>query len=189
MHPRSNPLHTKLDFKSLSWLAGLLEGEGWFGFSKAYKSRYGFLIIALQMTDADVVERAAKILNRPVKLRAPFRSGGRKPVWSCIVAGSSAAGWMMTLYPLMGQRRGEQIRSSLTKWRASPGHSAKTKVRLSGLGVAGKVCRGCKRHLTLESFRKNSDGCLLGRDSRCRVCRSKVHQREYLVPIAQPSLL
>jgi len=102
-----------IDPGDIRWLAGLLEGEGCF----LYKSTPS---IVLKMKDKDVVEHAANLLGgRGVRLGAP----PVKPQWnqqySCAVYGARAAGWMMTLYGLMGMRRKDKIREVLAKWKVA----------------------------------------------------------------------
>lgn len=101
----------------IHWLAGLLEGEGCFSSTEGYPS------IMVKMVDRDVIERAQAIL-RPVV----FRNGGndvrgygpyddtRQRQYVAKIAGRRAAGWMMTLYPLMGGRRQARIRNLLAMW-------------------------------------------------------------------------
>lgn len=105
-------MSARILFLDIVWLAGLLEGEGCFGFSG---SKVGSARVALAMTDNDVVGRAAKLLNSKINHRV--RGGQYKDVFATAVYGSQAAGWMMTLYSLMGQRRRETIKTSLTRWR------------------------------------------------------------------------
>lgn len=70
------------------------------------------------MTDLDVIERVARLLdgyvNGPVNRRAV---GPRKPAWRAQVKGPNAAAWMMTMYPLLGKRRRAQVTRALTEWR------------------------------------------------------------------------
>lgn len=113
--------------KDVCWLAGLLEGEG--SFTVANKGRHCYPSVKLKMTDRDVVERAARIL-RTVQYRKggngilsyrPSRSTmGTKQNYVVAIAGRRAAGWMMTLYPLMGERRQKRIRELLALWLTQP---------------------------------------------------------------------
>lgn len=101
--------------KDIYWLAGILEGEATFRF-KGYGPA-----ISLRMTDSDVVGRAAQIWKKPIL--GPYAPSGRfskKPSWSTEVTCSEAAGWMMTLFPLLGIRRREQIQAALTLWKKVP---------------------------------------------------------------------
>jgi hypothetical protein len=102
----------------IGWLAGFIEGEGTIDASR----RYGLVFAT---TDADVAARAVRILGG--NLNGPYRHHveGRKPFWRGTVHGSKAAGWCMTLYPLMGERRRAKIREWLRKWREAPGSGRK----------------------------------------------------------------
>jgi len=111
-----------IDFKHLKskadlyWLVGILEGEGSFGF---YKNSP---IIQMQLTDVDVITRAAKILG--VNVHAPWKPRGKdtyKPVWSLRVHGVRAVEWMRTILALMGKRRQEKIIEVIMAWKAAPG--------------------------------------------------------------------
>ncbi len=110
-----------IDMKDLYWLAGLLEGEGHFGDhtgSSTNKRRY--IRISLKMTDKDVVDRAAKLLG--TKVHKYSWSADRNPnhsvAWVTQVSKQKeAASWMMTLYPLMGERRKARIAGLLESWR------------------------------------------------------------------------
>ena len=98
----------------IAWLAGLLEGEGSFGYYN------GCPTIQVQMCDRDVVARAASVLG--VSLRAEYKPRGRdtyKPVSGCVATGQRAVSWMMTLYALLGERRRTKVRDILTLWHAS----------------------------------------------------------------------
>lgn len=101
---------------NISWLAGLLEGEG------CFTSRGGrpTPIIQLCMTDKDVVIRAARILGANKVTCCNKKTAGGKDLFRLTVFGRRAVAWVMTLYPLMGLRRQEKIRETLAKWKASP---------------------------------------------------------------------
>jgi len=97
------------DKASMAWLAGLIEGEGSFYFGDTPT-------IEIQMTDEDVIQRAAALAN--VHVRAPYRckKGNRKLVYSFCVCGTKAIALMMTLYSFMGSRRREKMREVIRKW-------------------------------------------------------------------------
>ena len=94
----------------ISWLAGLLEGEGCF---LNRSDRYCSPIIQLMMTDADVVIRAAKSMgaHKVVLCKAPTKAGKR--IYRANVYGSTALDLMRQILPFMGERRGNKIRSIL----------------------------------------------------------------------------
>ena len=99
----------------IAWLTGLLEGEGFFGISDRV------ITIVLKMTDRDIVERAASLLSGRVydlPLRGPDRPW--KPQFVTYAKGPRAAGWLMTIYAWLGERRRGQVREALLKWSAMP---------------------------------------------------------------------
>jgi hypothetical protein len=107
----------------IRWLAGLLEGEGYFGYDRRPK-------IVLQMTDQDVVARAAYILG--ARCVGPYQQKGigksnRKPLYITQTYSNRAAGWMMILYTLMGARRRGAIRHALIGWKRGKNYGACTK--------------------------------------------------------------
>jgi hypothetical protein len=95
--------------RDLFWLAGLLEGEGWFGTTHGK-----YPAIQVSMTDLDVVERAARLLETKVSVQ-PTRPN-TKQAWTARIYGHRAAEWMRRLLPHMGERRGVRIRELLTQW-------------------------------------------------------------------------
>lgn len=100
--------------QQIAWLAGLLEGEGSFMWTKTP-------VISVQMTDRDIVCRVASIIGGNVA--GPYvNKYGHKPTWACRVYGPRAAGWMMTLFTFLGERRQAKISDVLTIWKAHTGH-------------------------------------------------------------------
>lgn len=103
----------------LYWLAGWLEGEGSFHFSKQKMAG-----ISAASTDYDVMQKVAILMK--CKLHGPYveystASRDRsfyKPQWQIEVSGPRAVGWIMTLYTLMGHRRRARIKDVLALWRA-----------------------------------------------------------------------
>jgi hypothetical protein len=93
----------------IGWLAGLIEGEGNISINgRAFTIR-------VKMTDHDVILRAAQLLDG--KVYPSKVAAGRRPQWLTQVKGAPAAGWAMTLYPWLGQRRRQQVREGLAEWR------------------------------------------------------------------------
>lgn len=109
------------DTSEIHWLAGLLEGEGSFGLRKMVTKRNGHSWtyyrprLQVSMTDKDIVDRAAKLIGLTTYKGGVCKSG--KQMWMTACQGSRAASWMMTLYPLMGQRRQAKIRESLIAFK------------------------------------------------------------------------
>lgn len=96
------------------WLAALLEGEG--SFTCQVVSEYNIRPrITLNMTDKDVVDRAAKLFGAP--LWGPYsKQAPRKDVWATAVAGWHAAEWMRILQPYLGKRRQAKVSEILGVW-------------------------------------------------------------------------
>jgi len=108
-----------MSIKEIAWLAGLLEGEGCFGTIKHTEYIKKYPIVRLAMTDRDIVEKAANLLK--VNLLGPYKRQSQngeiwKSCWAMNICGNRAAGIMMTVLPLMGERRSLKIREILSLW-------------------------------------------------------------------------
>jgi hypothetical protein len=99
-------------------LAGLLEGEGTFRLVKR-AGRPRLPMIAVNMTDEDVIRWAARLLGGRVSLCKKKRLPHHKQQYLTSVSGSKAVGWMMTLYMFLGTRRRARIREVLDYWKHS----------------------------------------------------------------------
>jgi hypothetical protein len=96
----------------LAWLAGLLEGEG--SFMRPIPSAPRLPIVQLQMTDRDVVERAARLMGLSTwRNKSLKREDHGKDCWATRVNGTRARELMIQLRPLMGERRQAQIDAAL----------------------------------------------------------------------------
>jgi hypothetical protein len=103
------------DDRASSWLAGLLEGEGTFTTTCDARSRC-YPVVSVQMCDAAVVFRAARILGAgAVSMREPEQADWR-PTYVAKVGGAHAADWMRTLRSFMGERRRAAIDTALAKY-------------------------------------------------------------------------
>jgi hypothetical protein len=101
----------------LHWLAGLMEGEGTFIAGPPSSPRSPALV--LSMTDRDVVDRAAALLDCTVSVIRAAREGWRDAY--CIrVRGPRAVEWMGVLRPLMGHRRRAQIDRAVASYAPDP---------------------------------------------------------------------
>ncbi len=118
------------------WLAGYLEGEGCFSLNT------GSPRILVSATDEDVVRRAAMLMNGNVYVR---KCPG-KTQWRVSIHSSSAAGWMMMLYPFMGIRRASKIKLILNQWRSNPSRP-RQKGKSNRLPHA--LCHTDREHLAL----------------------------------------
>lgn len=104
-----------------AWLAGLLEGEGYFGWEKT-PGRFGAPVIALAMTDEDVVRRAAALMKAVSVWRGKVYRSHHKQSWHCKVSCSKAIELMELILPFMGSRRSEKITQCINNWKVRPGH-------------------------------------------------------------------
>jgi hypothetical protein len=105
-----------MDIKDLYWLAGIIEGEGSFTFTTT--ESHGYPRVKVKMTDEDVIRRCREVSGVGT-VNGPHYAGDYKPSWVWVVQKhTDAAGLMMTLYSLMGDRRKAKILECLTKWRA-----------------------------------------------------------------------
>ena len=124
----------------IAWLAGLLDGEGCF-----HSNKQGSPTIRLAMTDRDVVERASILLGlhrRPTVRQSP----PNKTVYICSLNVRRSAAWMMTLWPLLGERRRAAVSKALRAWLSQPKGGANCKrghaltLRPDG---KSRMCRRC----------------------------------------------
>ena len=103
--------------KDLYWLAGIIEGEGTFGYYNSKRNRLAYPRVKVKMTDEDVVRKCHEI-SGVGRVFGPYKADEtRKESWSWVVQDqASAGGLMMTLYSLMGKRRQAKIHECLTAW-------------------------------------------------------------------------
>ena len=97
-----------LTTQNLNWIAGIVEGEGCFGYWKTP-------VIRVHMTDFDIIDRLSAYFK--VNINRLDRKGNRKVSYSVSLYGKDAIGWMLTLWPLMGIRRRSKIEEVLQQWK------------------------------------------------------------------------
>lgn len=93
-----------IKIKDIAWLAGILEGEGWFGLHRKKHPS-----ISVLMTDKDIIVRASNLMKSNIYTV--------KNAWVTQLSGAHAIQWMMTLYPFFGERRREAVRMVIKNWR------------------------------------------------------------------------
>lgn len=102
----------------MGWLAGLLEGEGNFGYYGGTPS------INLRMIDKDTMDRTAKALAEligtevVVRVIEPPYESSRQTVYYLQLYGDRARIAMRALVPFMCKRRRQQIWRALNSYRA-----------------------------------------------------------------------
>lgn len=97
----------------VGYVAGIIDGEGWMLAAP-------WPTVAVKMTDEDVIRRL-QALTGVGNVTGPRIRAGRKPIWQWTVSRSrDVAALLMTVYPLLGQRRQAKAREVLEAWRALP---------------------------------------------------------------------
>lgn len=106
-----------IDDIELGWLAGLLEGEGHFGYDRTQ-------LCHVRMTDIDTIIKLKTLIERVFALAKPItlltQNPGRRreqDTYGIQTYGATARGIMRLVVPLMGQRRRQQIWRSLNEFR------------------------------------------------------------------------
>lgn len=149
----------------IAWAAGLLEGEGCFGWygtrSKQGWNLKGYPCVTVCSVDRDVIERVASIFDGSVREEKPTSTG--KPVWEFRAINQRAADIMVEIFPLMGVRRQEKIKEVMASY-------AERAVALIEDFVASQYC---PQGHTGEFGRRPDNG-----SRYCRQCHRE-YQREY----------
>lgn len=111
-----------MDALDRAWLAGLLEGEGYFAWHHD-KRDSGRPEVSLEMADRDVVDRAAVLMggNSVHALDRTKDRPGHSITFRTRISGRKAVALMRDLLPLMGSRRKEKINELLAAWDARQG--------------------------------------------------------------------
>ena len=96
-----------------AWLAGLLEGEGYFQITKPRHHHPTQIVIRLSMTDKDVVEKAAKLLNN-VPINEKSKTTERKTIYAIsLTKRDEVEKVLLQILPYMGSRRTQRINECL----------------------------------------------------------------------------
>ncbi|NIK60774.1 LAGLIDADG family homing endonuclease [Kribbella shirazensis] len=101
----------------LAWLAGLLEGEGYFGTINSHVAGkiYRYPRVGVTMTDRDVVERVADMFGLKVTSIRP-KPPSKLMQYRFTLTGARAAQLMVDLRPMLGVRRQSQIDAVLAEY-------------------------------------------------------------------------
>jgi hypothetical protein len=100
------PLVDDLD---LAWAAGFLEGEGSF-----FRQSRGDIVVKATQVDRESLDRLSKLFAGSVTYDSRVRDRGtRQPQWQWRLDGRRAVELMFILFPLMTERRQEQITKAL----------------------------------------------------------------------------
>ena len=99
-----NVIMIQLEEKELYWLAGILEGEGYFGPQK----ENNYTTIAVQMTDEDVIQKISNIFGTSY-FKINRRQEHHKDSFSVSLRGKKALELMLKIKPIMSIRRQQKI--------------------------------------------------------------------------------
>ena len=139
----------QMDPVQLAWLAGLLEGEGYFGFTERTMrgKPHVDLIVTIRMTDKDIIDRAAAIMGRCSCSTQNRTDKNWKMIHQAKCSGRAAADLMRALFPLMGERRNARINEALNVWDFRPVKKMRANQPAAchpeRANVAGGLCRPC----------------------------------------------
>ena len=97
--------------EKIIWLAGLLEGEGSFGWRDKANSAW----LHLGMTDLDVVRDAANIMNCYIGI-ITLKTKGSKTAYQISLHGLKAIIIMRKILPYMKERRSAKINEVILKY-------------------------------------------------------------------------
>ena len=147
---------SKIKTLDIAWAAGFIEGDGSFHYSTCP------YVSAVQMT-TEPLEKLLRLFGGKVYTWT-HTQGHVYSKW--YVAGSRAAGLMMTLYPFMSQRRKDRIREVLDSWRThSLGDYNRNKTHCKQgheftpentyfKKAGGRECRACQKIANLKYLAK-----------------------------------
>lgn len=126
----------------LGWLIGLIEGDGTFTFDG--KNR----VVALKITDLDVAERFARLLNTTVNGPYHYEDSqiGPKPYYMTKISGRRAVEFMASTAQYFGQRRQAKIRELLGNQLSIDSEAMASEANISviqmSLPISPKSARG-----------------------------------------------
>ncbi len=110
-----------LEETTITWIAGLLEGEGTFSIDKRSRDEVAgtpsTVSVILRMSDKDVVQKFANYVKKNVIMIKQTKkeiAEGRKPMYSCYFGDRSTCYYILTkILPYMGERRSKEIRKQI----------------------------------------------------------------------------
>lgn len=143
--------------EEVAWVAGILEGEGTFGFTDTYSP-----FIQIAMTDLDIIERVNNLLSNGESniLVIDGVTSNHKTQYKIKLHGEYSINWMKLILPFMGNRRTEKINEIFTKYYSKPrrafgkckrGHdTTKEGSYYINYTTHGKTCKECLKITTQE---------------------------------------
>jgi len=124
----------------IAWIAGLLEGEGYFGIDNRSKDRYEVSntppspFIKISMVDEDIIERLSQLLDKSYFSPTRKTVTGKQVYTLHIGEKEKVLFVLQKILPYMGARRGERIKESIShlqtwkEWVENGGRSEMSKL-------------------------------------------------------------
>ena len=104
----------------IAWIAGLLEGEAYFGIDNRSKDRYEISktppspFIKISMVDEDIIQRLSKLLDKSYFSPSRKTVTGKQVYTLHIGEKEKVLFILQKILPYMGMRRGERITESIS---------------------------------------------------------------------------
>jgi len=104
----------------IAWIAGLLEGEGYFGIDNRSKKRYEVSntppapFIKISMVDEDIIERLSQLLDKSYFSPTRKTVTGKQVYTLHLGEKEKVLFVLQKILPYMGARRGERIKESIS---------------------------------------------------------------------------
>jgi hypothetical protein len=145
------------DLIDIAWLAGFIEGEGYINCDR-HKS---LLRVTANQKDREPLDKVCRIVGGNITIAKAGYLRRPNPIFTWQVAGSRAAGVIMTLYSFLSARRKAQALQALNLWKSHRSHHRHWTV--------------CKRGHQFDE--KNTYVHPVTGMRRCRICVSVQNQR------------
>jgi hypothetical protein len=149
----------------IGWIAGFLEGEGCFQVlgRKNKTPRIDTCQVDIGPIDR-LHDRFGGHMWQEDRGGVYGRyTGNRQPLWKWYITGSPAIQIMMTIWPLVGIKRREEIEKVIAIWKDA-----------NAVPPARTHCRGCGAALTEDNIEAMSRSDGKGRRKWCKKCGTRV---------------
>lgn len=102
-----------MNMNDVHWLAGLMEGEAWFGAAPPSQPNVPYLRVA--MADKEVIDRLHELLGGTLKVW-PKRAAHHQDQWAVELRAGDAIAVMKMMRPLMSSRRQAAIDKAIASY-------------------------------------------------------------------------
>lgn len=143
---------------NVAWMAGLLEGEGYFGVQIDKRTDSPRIEMTCVMTDEDVIDKLHTLIpwaRKYVVERPPHKTQYRL----MLMRKARVYALCAALFPFMGERRQDQLRAVMDTFKAMPGTGNHHRVKTH--------CPSGHPYDDANTYEPNSGG------RHCRACRTR----------------